>query len=101
VRQGVANKMEAYEEILITQGLADEDVAYMGDDLVDLGVLSRVGLSAAPLDAVAEVRARVDWISTERAAFGAARELVELVLRAQHRWEDLVTSYLNETSPAP
>jgi 3-deoxy-D-manno-octulosonate 8-phosphate phosphatase (KDO 8-P phosphatase) len=98
VRQGVANKLDVYETILADQGLADEEVAYMGDDLVDLGVLARVGLSAAPCDAVAEVRTRVDWVSQARASQGAARELVELVLRAQNRWDDIVTAYLNETA---
>lgn len=101
VFQGVANKLQAYEGILAGEGLSDADVAYMGDDLVDLAVLDRVGLSAAPLDAVAEVRARVDWTSLMKAGDGAARDLVEMILQAQKRWEAIVTSYLNEPSTGP
>ena len=73
----------------------------MGDDIVDLAVLSRVGLSAAPRDEVAEVRARVDWTSTEPAASGAVREFVEFVLKAQGRWDAIVDGYLNESASPP
>ena len=63
----------------------------MGDDLLDLPVLARVGLSAAPADAAAEVRAaRCDWVSTPAGGRGAVRELIELVLRAQGRWDGVV-----------
>ena len=96
VHQDAANKLDAYEQILRERQLTDEDVAYMGDDLLDLPVLTRVGFSAAPADAVAEVRARVDWVSQARGGDGAARELVELVLRAQGRWDALVQGYVTE-----
>lgn len=93
VSQGVANKLTAYEQILRTAGVEDEAVAYMGDDLLDLPVLSRAGLSAAPADAAEEVRARVDWVSRAPGGRGAVRELVELVLRAQQRWDGIVEQY--------
>jgi 3-deoxy-D-manno-octulosonate 8-phosphate phosphatase (KDO 8-P phosphatase) len=93
VRQDAAVKDEVYLQILRELGLADADVAYMGDDILDLAVLGRVGLSAAPADAAAEVRARVDWVSRERGGHGAAREFVELVLGAQHRWDAVVRNY--------
>jgi 3-deoxy-D-manno-octulosonate 8-phosphate phosphatase (KDO 8-P phosphatase) len=96
VQQGVLNKVAGYERIVSDLGLADAEVAYMGDDIVDLAVLDRVGLSAAPADAVAEVRARVDWISTATGGHGAVRELIELVLRAQQRWESIVAAYQSE-----
>jgi 3-deoxy-D-manno-octulosonate 8-phosphate phosphatase (KDO 8-P phosphatase) len=98
VYQGVKSKAEAYERILAADGLSDSEVAFMGDDIVDLAVLGRVGLSAAPADAVEEVRRRVDWVSSSPGGRGAARELIELVLRTQNRWDDLVSSYLNEPS---
>ena len=72
----------------------------MGDDVVDLAVLVRAGLSAAPIDAVVEVRERVHWISRSKAGDGAARELVETVLRAQGRWDAVITSYLKEPTRA-
>jgi 3-deoxy-D-manno-octulosonate 8-phosphate phosphatase (KDO 8-P phosphatase) len=93
VSQGVVNKLVGYEEIVREAGVADDAVAYMGDDLLDLPVLARVGLSAAPADAVAEVRERVDWVSPSVGGRGAVRELVELVLRAQHRWDEVVKEY--------
>jgi 3-deoxy-D-manno-octulosonate 8-phosphate phosphatase (KDO 8-P phosphatase) len=92
--QGVSDKRIGYKEILTTTGLMDEEVAYMGDDLVDLPVLGRVGLATAPADAIDEVRSRVHWVSSFVAGRGAVRELVELVLKAQGRWDALVQSYL-------
>jgi 3-deoxy-D-manno-octulosonate 8-phosphate phosphatase (KDO 8-P phosphatase) len=93
VSQGVAHKVDAYDAICRQAGLEDSAVAFMGDDLLDLPVLSRVGLSAAPADAASEVRASVDWVSPSGGGRGAARELIELVLRAQGRWDDVVQQY--------
>jgi 3-deoxy-D-manno-octulosonate 8-phosphate phosphatase (KDO 8-P phosphatase) len=92
VEQGVTNKLAGYERILKSTGLADAEVAYMGDDVVDLGVLARAGLAAAPADAVAEVRASVDWVSGVDGGRGAARDLIERVLKAQHRWKAIVAA---------
>lgn len=96
VEQGVKSKLATYEQIIREARVTDEEVAYMGDDLLDLQVLSRVGLSAAPADAAPEVRDRVDWISNVNGGRGAARELVELVLRAQQRWDDVVRQHLSQ-----
>src|ERR1700716_3576464 len=63
VHQGVASKLETFDHIVGDVCEDDEEVAYMGDDLVDLPVLARAGLAAAPADAVPEVRSRVHWIS--------------------------------------
>ncbi len=94
VEQGVKSKIAAYEQIIRDAKVDDHDVAYMGDDLLDLQVLARVGLSAAPADAAAEVRERVDWVSSVAGGRGAVRELVELVLRAQQRWDDVLRQHL-------
>ena len=96
VHQGVASKIEAYDEIVGDIGLNDEEVAYMGDDIVDIAVLSRVGLSAAPADAVREVRERVHWVAPTGGGAGAARDLLELILRAQGRWDAIVRSFTPE-----
>jgi len=93
VRQGVSSKLHAYDDILRQQQLTDAEVGYMGDDLLDLPVLARVGLSACPADAVDEVRSRVDFVSRSVGGDGAARELVEIVLKAQGRWEALLGAY--------
>jgi 3-deoxy-D-manno-octulosonate 8-phosphate phosphatase (KDO 8-P phosphatase) len=94
VRQGATNKLTVYEEILAEHGLADHEVAFMGDDVQDLPVLMRVGLSCAPADAVPEVRGRVRWISAYGGGAGAVRELIERVLRARGSWDALVGAYL-------
>jgi 3-deoxy-D-manno-octulosonate 8-phosphate phosphatase (KDO 8-P phosphatase) len=96
VRQGVSSKLDAYSRILADERLGDAEVAYMGDDIVDLAVLARVGLSTAPADAVPEVRSRVHWVSRRPGGDGAVRELIELVLRAQDRWTGIVQTYKNE-----
>ena len=96
VHQGVSSKADTYDQIVGDMVLNDSQVAYMGDDVVDLAVLKRVGLSAAPADAVADVRSRVDFVSTRPGGEGAVRELVELILRAQHRWDPLVAAYESE-----
>jgi 3-deoxy-D-manno-octulosonate 8-phosphate phosphatase (KDO 8-P phosphatase) len=93
VAQGVKNKLAAYDKIIRDAGLEDAAVAYMGDDLLDLPVLARAGLSAAPADAAPEVRERVDWVAAASGGRGAVREFIELVLRAQNRWEDVTREY--------
>ena len=94
VEQGVKSKLAAYERIIREARVEDAAVAYMGDDLLDLQVLARVGLSAAPADAAPEVRERVDWVSAAGGGRGAVRELVELVLKAQQRWDDVLRQHL-------
>ena len=96
VHQGVASKLESYEQIVDSLLMEDEHVAYMGDDVLDLPVLTRVGLAAAPADAVEDVRTRVHWVSAARGGHGAARDLVELVLRAQDRWDSLLAEFVEQ-----
>jgi 3-deoxy-D-manno-octulosonate 8-phosphate phosphatase (KDO 8-P phosphatase) len=93
VHQGVSSKIETYDQIVGDMVLNDKEVAYMGDDIVDLAVLRRAGLSAAPANAVTEVQSRVDFVSTRDGGDGAVRELVELILRAQDQWDSLVAAY--------
>jgi 3-deoxy-D-manno-octulosonate 8-phosphate phosphatase (KDO 8-P phosphatase) len=98
VRQLPGEKLHIYRELLRQERLADEEVAFMGDDLLDLPVLGSVGLSAAPSDAVPDVRQRVDWVSSLPGGGGAVREFIEVVLRAQGRYEALVNDYLGEVT---
>jgi 3-deoxy-D-manno-octulosonate 8-phosphate phosphatase (KDO 8-P phosphatase) len=93
VSQGSNDKRAAFQHILDTHGLAPDEVAYMGDDLVDLPILARAGLSTAPADAVDDVRSRVHWISSRPGGRGAVRELVELILDAQDRWAAIVAAH--------
>ena len=93
VHQGVKNKIEVYDKILIEENLTDREVAFAGDDLVDLPVLRRVGLSMAPSDAVDEVKAEVHYVCDRPGGRGAAREMVELLLRAQGTWPAVTHRY--------
>jgi 3-deoxy-D-manno-octulosonate 8-phosphate phosphatase (KDO 8-P phosphatase) len=95
VHQGVASKLETYEQIADSLMLDDDEIAYMGDDILDLPVLARVGLAAAPADAAADVRSRVHWVASARGGAGAARELIELILRAQGLWDSVLATYVS------
>jgi 3-deoxy-D-manno-octulosonate 8-phosphate phosphatase (KDO 8-P phosphatase) len=79
-------KLAAYEEILTTENLRDEQIAYLGDDLHDLGLLHRVGLAIAVADAVAEVKAAAHFVTERNGGRGVFREAVELILKAQDQW---------------
>jgi len=96
VHQGVSSKRETYDRIVRERQLATEQVAYMGDDVLDLPVLACAGLAAAPADAAPDVLERVHWVSRARGGEGAARELIELILKAQRKWDGLVAGYLAE-----
>jgi 3-deoxy-D-manno-octulosonate 8-phosphate phosphatase (KDO 8-P phosphatase) len=96
VYQGVASKLETYDQIADSLMLDDDQIAYMGDDILDLPVLSRVGLATAPADAVEDVRTRVHWVAQAKGGAGAARELIELILRSQGLWDSVMATYLTE-----
>jgi 3-deoxy-D-manno-octulosonate 8-phosphate phosphatase (KDO 8-P phosphatase) len=83
VYQNLENKLEAYESIKAKWGLSDSDIAYIGDDVFDLPVLERVGFSAAPSDAVPEVKKRVQYICKRTGGNGAVREVIDLIIRHQ------------------
>ncbi len=93
VRLGVNDKLPALREALEQESLTVEQVAYMGDDLPDLPVLIRVGLSAAVADAHREVRSRVHYVTRARGGFGAVRELIDEILSAKGLLAELVQSY--------
>ena len=90
VRQGVSDKPKALREIAAAEGIAPAQVAYMGDDVNDLGVMAEVGLSAAPADAPLEVRARAFMVTDAGGGRGCLREFVEAILRARGEWDALV-----------
>lgn len=91
--QGALSKLEPYLEILAQQGLTDEQVAYVGDDVVDLPILRRVGFSAAVADAIAEVLPLVDYVTSKPGGRGAVREICDLLLKASGRWDELTSRY--------
>jgi 3-deoxy-D-manno-octulosonate 8-phosphate phosphatase (KDO 8-P phosphatase) len=87
---GQATKMAAFEECMQKAGVREEEVAYMGDDLPDMPVAKRAGLAVAVSNAAAELKAVCHYITQARGGEGTAREVVELILKAQGRWEEAV-----------
>ncbi len=86
-------KLAAYEEIRAAENLRDEQIAYLGDDLHDLELLHRVGLAIAVADAVAEVKAAAHFVTPQTGGHGAFRAAVELILKAQDKWQALLTQF--------
>ena len=91
--QGADDKLLAFEQLLASVALAPEQIAYMGDDLVDLPVLRRCGLAIGVPDAPEEVKARCHYITRAEAGRGAAREACELIMRAQGTWAAQLALY--------
>jgi 3-deoxy-D-manno-octulosonate 8-phosphate phosphatase (KDO 8-P phosphatase) len=91
--QSDSGKVKAIEAILKQAGLNWEDVCYVGDDVVDVGALQRAGVSVAVKDAVAEAKAAAAHVTRSCGGRGAVREVVELILKAQRKWESTVDEY--------
>jgi 3-deoxy-D-manno-octulosonate 8-phosphate phosphatase (KDO 8-P phosphatase) len=88
---GIKDKVPELEVLLAKLGVKPEEVAYMGDDLNDLGVLRFVGYPTAPADGRPEVRALAKFVTGRPGGRGAVRELAEHLLKAQGRWMSLLT----------
>jgi len=89
VYQGSAEKIVAYRKLLQRAGVAESEIAYVGDDLPDLPILDRVGLAIAVANAVPEVKACAHYVTRTSGGSGAVREVVDLLLRAQGKWQNL------------
>jgi 3-deoxy-D-manno-octulosonate 8-phosphate phosphatase (KDO 8-P phosphatase) len=87
---GQSTKMAAFEECMQKADVAADEVAYMGDDLPDMPLAGRAGLSIAVANAAAELKSICHYITRARGNEGAAREVVELILKSQGRWEEAV-----------
>lgn len=91
--QGTHDKRTAYEDILKQTGLRPPQTAYMGDDLMDLPILRRAGLAAAPANAVAEIRQRVHYVTDRSGGQGAVREVCDLIMEAQGHLEQMLARF--------
>ncbi len=89
--EGIKKKTEPYEQMLGELGISDAEVAYVGDDLVDLSMMKRVGLPIAVADAVPEVRAAAAWVTPSKGGHGAVREAAEMILKAQGKWDAILS----------
>ncbi|MDO6460289.1 HAD hydrolase family protein [Granulosicoccaceae sp. 1_MG-2023] len=92
--QGRRNKRPALDELCQALSVTYNEVAYMGDDLIDLPVLTRVGLALTVRDADPEVLNRAHWVARRPAGNGAVREACELILRGQDKWEGILADFL-------
>jgi 3-deoxy-D-manno-octulosonate 8-phosphate phosphatase (KDO 8-P phosphatase) len=94
VYQGYENKILAFHEIIEKISINPERVAHVGDDLLDLPLMTRVGLSVAVQDANFAVKQHADWCTTLSGGCGAVREVCDLIMQAQGNFDNLVSSYL-------
>jgi YrbI family 3-deoxy-D-manno-octulosonate 8-phosphate phosphatase len=95
VVQHEGGKIEGVEAILRQTGLTWADICYVGDDVVDVGVMERANLAVAVGDGVAEAKAAADYVTRVPGGNGAIREIVEMILRAQDKWKSVVSEYAN------
>lgn len=93
--QGASNKLEAYKEIAKKTGLKPFEIAYMGDDWLDMVLLKRVGLAVAPANAVLEVKEMVHYTTEQSGGHGAVRELCDLILESQGKYKTILQQYMN------
>jgi YrbI family 3-deoxy-D-manno-octulosonate 8-phosphate phosphatase len=96
VRQGFEDKLPATQQIIEQHGLQLDQVCYIGDDLTDLPVMRRVGLGVAVADAAPDVRTYAHLVTELGGGKGAVRELIEILLKAKNRWDDLIRKYLEQ-----
>ena len=94
IYQGYRDKTPAYEALLKDKNISDAQIAYIGDDVVDLPVMSRVGFSIAVQNAHPFVKKHADWITEASGGHGAVREACELFLSARGQLEEKLASYL-------
>lgn len=96
VYQGHIEKVPILEEILADAKISASEVAYMGDDLTDVVILRRVGLAIATANAREEVKRAAHYVTQAAGGRGAVREVAELLLKAQNRWEEILKHYQAE-----
>ena len=86
-------KIEAFDDILGTFKVEPENICFVGDDLIDIPVLKRVGLAICPKNAVLEVKDHVHFVSEKKGGGGAVREVCDFILRSQGKWEEVTKRY--------
>jgi 3-deoxy-D-manno-octulosonate 8-phosphate phosphatase (KDO 8-P phosphatase) len=94
LQQGCKKKLPAFELLLEEAKLSAEEVIYIGDDLLDLPLVRRAGFGVAVANAVDELKAGADYVTKKSGGTGAVREVVEIVLKAIGKWDELMERYL-------
>jgi len=95
IYQGKREKLPAYEELLAETGLSHQDIAYVGDDVVDLPVMTKVGLAICVQDGHPFVKKHSHWITERNGGCGAGRDVCELILQAKGELENMLESYIS------
>jgi 3-deoxy-D-manno-octulosonate 8-phosphate phosphatase (KDO 8-P phosphatase) len=99
VRQGIADKGKCFAEILAEEGLSAEQVAFVGDDVIDLPVMRRCGLAIAVRNAREEVKDESHFVTDHEGGHGACRDAIEYILRAQGSLDRVIAEYIHDRSP--
>ncbi|ANM32139.1 3-deoxy-D-manno-octulosonate 8-phosphate phosphatase [Acidobacteria bacterium Mor1] len=95
VHLGILRKGKCLDEILERRGFDDSELCFVGDDLIDLPVLRRAGLSVAPQNARPEVKEQVHWVTPNAGGDGAVRDLIDLLLRSSGKWDEITERYFS------
>lgn len=90
---GSSAKIGRLDEFERESGFKDEDIAYAGDEMIDLGIMKRAGFSIAPTDGSSEARAAADYVTAAGGGHGVVRELAQFILEAQRRWDQFTAQF--------
>jgi len=101
VYQGEAFKMKAVRDILAKEAVTLEEIAYVGDDVVDLPVMRQVGLAVAVANAREQVKAEAHYVTPHAGGQGAGRDAIEFILAAKGLLEDAIAKSIDESNPIP
>ncbi|HEX8136555.1 MAG TPA: HAD hydrolase family protein [Pyrinomonadaceae bacterium] len=94
LRQGALDKIKDFEELLKEAELEESEVAFIGDDVVDIPLMERAELAIAVADATRETRQAAHYVTQLPGGYGAVREVTEIILKAQGHWDDLMKRYI-------
>jgi 3-deoxy-D-manno-octulosonate 8-phosphate phosphatase (KDO 8-P phosphatase) len=100
IYQGQAHKMKAVEEILAKTGTSLDELAYVGDDIVDLPVMRVCGLAVAPANARSQMKAVAHYVTPNSGGQGAGRDAIDFILAAQGTLDSVIEQYLDAENPA-
>lgn len=96
IYQKATKKKDAYADLKAKCQLKDEEIAFLGDDLIDIPILRHAGLAICPADSPQEVKKEVDLVTKAEGGKGVFREVIELIIKTQGNWEKVCTRYYEE-----
>jgi 3-deoxy-D-manno-octulosonate 8-phosphate phosphatase (KDO 8-P phosphatase) len=99
VHQGIQDKLTVFEEILRQEGIDSSEAGFVGDDVIDLPVMRNCGFAVAVANARDEVKKEAHYVTPHSGGEGALRDAIEYILRAQGKWQRVVSEYICERSP--